>query len=60
MRQEMQRARAKMRRHYTNSPRHTINVEFYAYDDAVMKERRQGRKRAKRRPRQLTALRKAA
>lgn len=48
MRAGIARDREAMRRRYTASSRHTIQVDFYPYLDAVRKERRRGAKAAPR------------
>lgn len=40
MRREIEKDREKMFQRYTRSPRHTIQVDFYPYWDALCKERR--------------------
>ncbi len=44
---DIAKARGKVRRQYAASPRHTIQVDFHAYADALDKERRRGRRRAR-------------
>jgi dimethylaniline monooxygenase (N-oxide forming) len=46
MLQVIDRDRAAMRRRYTSSPRHTIQVDFYPYLATLRKERRRGLGRA--------------
>jgi cation diffusion facilitator CzcD-associated flavoprotein CzcO len=43
---DIAKTRGKMRRAYTASPRHTIQVDSHAYVAALDKERRRGRRRA--------------
>jgi dimethylaniline monooxygenase (N-oxide forming) len=40
MHRDIARSRNSMRNSYTTSPRHTIQVDYYAYVDALQRERR--------------------
>lgn len=47
MRQTIRDARQAMRERYTDSPRHTIQVDFWRYKQTLEQEMREGRQRAK-------------
>lgn len=44
MTEEMDAYARKLQKRYASSPRHTIQVDFYAYLDEIRKERRRGRR----------------
>lgn len=60
MLQDIAQTKTKMQQRYASSPRHTIQVDFYSYLDAIDREQRNGRKRAKRLSIQRRETRKAA
>lgn len=45
MRRVMEREREDVRERYVDSPRHTMQIDFYPYERTVEKERRAGRRR---------------